>query len=180
MARVIRGFAEHSDLEKYYDIYDVSDFDMSDALRGFDETEFDDFESLRTLKILAARFQVLRKLFLCGLLALDANGDETDLLRWTTAVEALRSVNERTKSSFTRLQDILHEEECKQLSPSCLIRPQTDLDSIPHSAYSKEPFEPRKRTMAISDAQAQLLINGHPWSSGQITAPAGRIGSRTQ
>ena len=119
VARVIRGFAEQSDLEKYYDIYDVSDFDMSDAFRGFDETEFDDFESLRTLKILAARFQVLRKLFLCGLLALDASGDETDLLRWTTAVEALRSVNETTQKTYTKLQDILREEECEYLQVRC-------------------------------------------------------------
>ncbi|KAH8179754.1 mysoin-binding motif of peroxisomes domain-containing protein [Sarocladium implicatum] len=118
VARVIRGFAEQSDLEKYYDIYDVSDFDMSDAFRGFDETEFDDFESLRTLKILAARFQVLRKLFLCGLLALDACGDETDLLRWTTAVEALRNVNETTQKTYTRLQDILREEESFPTPPT--------------------------------------------------------------
>lgn len=110
---VIKGFAEQTDLEKYYDIYDISDFDMSDALRGFSEDEFDDLESLRTLKILAARFHTSRKLFLCALLALDASGEENDLLRWTSAVEVLRTSNASTKSHCSRMQSILSEEECK-------------------------------------------------------------------
>lgn len=113
MCTVVNGFAEQTDLEKYYDIYDISDFDMSDAQRGFDTDEFEDVESLRTLKILAARFYTLRKMFLCALLALDASGDANDLLRWTTAVESLRSVNATTNSTYDRLQTILSEEESK-------------------------------------------------------------------
>ncbi|KAI5466432.1 Mysoin-binding motif of peroxisomes-domain-containing protein [Mariannaea sp. PMI_226] len=108
---VVNGFAEQLDLEKYYDIYDISDFDMSDARRGFDEDEFEDLESLRILKVLAARFYTLRKMFLCALLALDANGDTNDLLRWTTAVESLRNLNTATSASYERLQNLLREEE---------------------------------------------------------------------
>ncbi|KAH7163260.1 Mysoin-binding motif of peroxisomes-domain-containing protein [Dactylonectria estremocensis] len=115
---VVNGFAEQTDLEKYYDIYDISDFDMSDAKRGFDVDEFDDMESLRTLKILAARFYTIRKMFLCALLALDASGDANDLLRWTTAVECLRSVNASTNTAYDRLQSILSEEETFPLSPN--------------------------------------------------------------
>ncbi|KAH8737007.1 Mysoin-binding motif of peroxisomes-domain-containing protein [Ilyonectria robusta] len=118
MCTVVNGFAEQTDLEKYYDIYDISDFDMSDAQRGFDIDEFEDVESLRTLKILAARFYTLRKMFLCALLALDASGDANDLLRWTTAVESLRSVNATTNSTYDRLQTILSEEETFPLSPN--------------------------------------------------------------
>lgn len=120
VGNVVKGFSEQTDLEKYYDIYDISDFDMSDALRGFSEEEFDDTESLRTLKILAARFGTVRKLFLCALLALDANDDANDLLRWTTAVEALRNLNSSTQTVYDRLKTILGEEECKQLA--CLSR----------------------------------------------------------
>ncbi|CAM1506729.1 Fc.00g063700.m01.CDS01 [Cosmosporella sp. VM-42] len=108
---VVKGFSEQTDLEKYYDIYDISDFDMSDALRGWSGEEFDDAESLRTLKILAARFYTVRKLFLCALLALDASGDANDLLRWTTAVEALRTLNDSTSAVYDRLRSILSEEE---------------------------------------------------------------------
>lgn len=109
---IVRGFSEQLDLEKYCDIYDISDFDLSDATRGYSENEFDDLESLRTLKILAARFYTIRKIFLCGLLALEANGDDKDLMRWTTAVEALRSLRETTGSAYERLRGILVEEEC--------------------------------------------------------------------
>lgn len=104
------------DLEKYYDIYDISDFDMSDALLGYSEEEFDDAESLRTLKILAARFNTVRKLFLSALLALDANGDANDLLRWTTAVEALRSLNSCTRRGYERLRTVLGEEESESFA----------------------------------------------------------------
>lgn len=110
---VVKGFSEQLDLEKYYDIYDISDFDMSDAKLGFKENEFDDPESLRTLKILAARFHTIRKMFLCALLALDASGDSSDLLRWTTTVEAVRTLNTVTQTAFERLRRLLSEEECK-------------------------------------------------------------------
>lgn len=120
---VVKGFSEQLDLEKYCDVYDISDFDLSDAMRGYSEDEFDDLESLRTLKILAARFYTIRKIFLCSLLALEANGDENDLMRWTTAVEALRSLREATATAFERLRGILVEEECA-LIPNPL-RPST-------------------------------------------------------
>jgi hypothetical protein len=108
---VVKGFSEQLDLEKYYDIYDITDFDITDALQGFTESEFDDPESLRTLKVAAARFHTIRKLFLCALLALEANGDDSDSLRWSTAVEGLRVLNEVTKSSYEKLKDILAESE---------------------------------------------------------------------
>lgn len=118
---VVKGFSEQLDLEKYCDIYDISDFDLSDAMQGFSEDEFDDLESLRTLKILAARFYTIRKIFLCSLLALEANGDDNDLMRWTTAVEALRSLRETTAAAFERLRGILVEEECTSVPIS--LRP---------------------------------------------------------
>nr|XP_036585712.1 proliferating cell nuclear antigen [Colletotrichum truncatum]KAF6795763.1 proliferating cell nuclear antigen [Colletotrichum truncatum] len=115
---VVKGFSEQLDLEKYYDIYDISDFDMSDAKQGFQENEFDDPESLRTLKILAARFHTIRKMFLCALLALDANGDSSDLLRWTTTVEALRTLNSVTQKAYERLRRLLSEEETFPAPPT--------------------------------------------------------------
>ncbi|KAL5087298.1 Mysoin-binding motif of peroxisomes domain-containing protein [Trichoderma afarasin] len=115
---VVRGFAEQMELEKYYDMYDVSDFDISDSRLGFNAAEFDDLESLRTLKILAARFHTTRKMLLCALLALDANGEAKDLLRWTAAVESLKSVNITTKSVFEKLQGILSEEESFPAPPT--------------------------------------------------------------
>lgn len=106
----IKAFSEPLDLERYYDIYDISDLDMSDALQGYSENEFEDMESLRTLKIVASRFHILRKMFLCALLSMEAKGDETDFLRWTTVVESLRALNEVTTESYERLKSILGDE----------------------------------------------------------------------
>ncbi|KAK7737411.1 hypothetical protein SLS53_006484 [Cytospora paraplurivora] len=107
---VAKGFSEQLDLERYYDIYDISDLDMSDALQGYSESEFEDMESLRSLKIAASRFHILRKMFLCALLSMEAQGDDTDFLRWTTVVESLRMLNEATTSAYQRLGSILGEE----------------------------------------------------------------------
>jgi len=107
---VAQGFSEQLDLEKYYDIYDVSDADITEALQGYSEERFEDLDSLITLKILAARFHTIRRIFLCGLISLDARGDSRDLLRWTTVVEALRSISRSTNASYERLKDILSEE----------------------------------------------------------------------
>ncbi|KAK0632354.1 Mysoin-binding motif of peroxisomes-domain-containing protein [Immersiella caudata] len=108
---VVKGFSEQLCLEKYHDVYDISDFDMQDALHGFSEGEFEDAESLRVLKIAAARFHTIRKLLLCGLLAFEASGDNNDFLRWSTAVEGLRTLNELTAGCYGRIRQILGEEE---------------------------------------------------------------------
>ncbi|RDA85777.1 hypothetical protein CP532_6307 [Ophiocordyceps camponoti-leonardi (nom. inval.)] len=115
---VIKGFSEQTELEKYYDLYDVGDFDISDALRGYSETEFEDPESMRSLKILAARFHTTRKILLSALLALDANNEAAELLRWGTAHEALRSLNSTTRACYERMRAILSEEETFPVPPS--------------------------------------------------------------
>ncbi|KAK3336567.1 Mysoin-binding motif of peroxisomes-domain-containing protein [Cercophora scortea] len=111
VSTAIKGFCEQVDLEKYYDVYDISDFDISDAMHGFSESEIEDPESLRVLKIAAARFHTIRKILLCSLLAYEATGDNSDFLRWSTAVEGLRRLNEVTGDCFERLRLILSEEE---------------------------------------------------------------------
>ncbi|KAJ4295968.1 hypothetical protein N0V88_004670 [Collariella sp. IMI 366227] len=110
----IKGFAEQVDLEKLHDIYDISDFDISDAMQGFSEKEFEDLESLRSLKIAAARFHIIRKILLCALLSFEASGDNNDFLRWSTAVEGLGALNDVTTHSFERIRQILSEEETRE------------------------------------------------------------------
>ncbi len=101
------------DLEKYYDIYDISDADFADAMLGYTDKEFDDAESVRVLKIFAARFHTIRKIFLCCLMALDARGGKPDLLRWTTALDEIHAVAAITFTAEARLRQILNEEESK-------------------------------------------------------------------
>lgn len=113
---VVKTFAQQVDLEKYHDVYDISDFDISDAMQGFSERDFEDPESLRTLKIAAARFHTIRKIFLCSLLAFEATGDNTDFLRWSTAVESFRTLTEVTTESLEKIRQILSEEESKSVN----------------------------------------------------------------
>lgn len=115
---VVKGFSEQLDLERYYDIYDISDLDMSDALQGYSDSEFEDMESLRTLKIVASRFHIMRKMFLCALLSMEAQGDETDFLRWSTVVESLRMLNEVTTESYEGLKSILGDEDSFMAPPA--------------------------------------------------------------
>jgi len=101
------------DLDKYYDIYDISDIDFAEAMSGYREEEFDDNESLRVLKILAARFYMSRKILLCCLMALDAQGGKSDLMRWNIASEEMRAVTSITGQAEDRLHRILSEEESR-------------------------------------------------------------------
>jgi hypothetical protein len=141
---VVKGFSEQIELEKYLDIYEISDFDISDANRGFSEEDFDDLESLRALKIVASRFHTMRKVFLCALLALDASGETQELLRWTTAVEALRTLNATTSASHIKLRDILSEEERKYSfwlgsHTSDML---TNISGFPSPSTGKSPLTP--------------------------------------
>jgi hypothetical protein len=107
---VAQGFSEQLDLEKYYDIYDISDGDIAEALQGYSEDKFEDLDSLMTLKVLASRFHTIRRIFLCALISFNANDDTKDLLRWTTVVEALRDLSRSTDTAYDRVKEILTEE----------------------------------------------------------------------
>jgi len=87
------GLAQGNDLEKYYDIYDVRNEDLEQITSGVREAEFDDMESLKALKALLHRLHTTRKVFLCCLLALDANGGYEDFAIWRDVVEQLKSLS---------------------------------------------------------------------------------------
>ena len=111
VSTVAKEFAEQCDLDKYYDVYDISDFDISDAMQGFSECDSEEAESLRILKIAAARFHTIRKLFLCALLAFEATGENSDFMRWSTAIDGLRTLNEVTRTCYQKIDQILREED---------------------------------------------------------------------
>lgn len=167
VSSVIKGFSEQLDIEKFHDVYDISDFDISDAMQGFSDREFDDPESVKTLKIAAARFHTIRKIFLCSLLALEATGDNTDFLRWSTAVESLRALTEATDEGLSKVRQILDEEESKpfaRLESGCnsLTR-----NSFPHGSRVQIPIITKPREATISVSKTQLFVHGHPWTSSQ-------------
>jgi hypothetical protein len=166
----IKPFTEEMDLEKYYDIYDISDSDFTEAMLGYTEDEFEDTESVRVLKILAARFYISRKILLCCLMALDAEGGQSDFLRWSTTSEEIRNVLTATGNSGERLNRILSEEE-STLIVTISVRHElpTNLTRLSCTTNTKDASNSQPRAMEGPVAQAELSLFGNPWPSGQTS-----------
>lgn len=89
-ATAIRALIQESDIDKYFDIYDIDQDDIDEMNLGIKEGEFDDMESLRALKAYIHRLHTTRRVFLCCLLALDAHGGYSDFAAWRMVVEELK------------------------------------------------------------------------------------------
>ncbi|KAI9679903.1 MAG: hypothetical protein M1817_004918 [Caeruleum heppii] len=107
----LRPLAEDVDLDKYFDIYDLSIVDLNEAQAGQSNVDIDDWESLKALKLLFHRVQTLRRIVLCCLLALDADGGKPDFVRWKTAVDEVQRLDSMTSEVSVKLRKILNEEE---------------------------------------------------------------------
>lgn len=111
----LRPLAEEVDLEKYYDIYEISRTDMDEAMEFANVEYFDSEEanSLTALKIALQKLHMIRKLFLCNLLALDADSGKLDFPRWAAATDTIRQISAETAKMTRTIDDILREEESK-------------------------------------------------------------------
>ncbi|OBT90083.1 hypothetical protein VE02_02487 [Pseudogymnoascus sp. 03VT05] len=107
----LQPLTEPLNLEKYYDIYDITTIDMQEALTEYTKDEFEDYESLRVLKILISRFVTLRKLFLCCLLALEADGGKEDFTRWRTALDEIKGLSDIASTADSRVRSVFEQEE---------------------------------------------------------------------
>lgn len=116
----LRPLAVEVDLEKYYDIYEISRTDMDEA-KEFASAEIIDTEeanSLTALKIALQRLHMIRKLFLCSLLALDADGGKSDFPRWAVATDTMRHISAETENVTRTIDEILREEESFPVPPT--------------------------------------------------------------
>lgn len=108
---ILKPLAETIDLDKYFDIYDISASDIIEASAGYSDDEFEDMDSLKVLKLLVIRFHTSRKILLCCLLALDADGGKPDFNRWGAALEQISALAEVSASAEAYLRRVLGEEE---------------------------------------------------------------------
>lgn len=109
--RILRQLIEEDDLEKYFDVYDINNPDLQEAAQGFSESEFEDTEALKALRILQYRFSILRRVLLCSLLALEADGGKPDFARWRIAVNVMETTAVSTGKWAGRINRTLGEEE---------------------------------------------------------------------
>ncbi|KAF2105379.1 Mysoin-binding motif of peroxisomes-domain-containing protein [Lophiotrema nucula] len=107
----LKHLVEEDDLEKYLDVYDINNPDLQEAGQGYSNTEFEDPETLKALRILQYRLSTLRRVYLCSLLALEADGGKPDFVRWATTVESMLSIAGPTGEWSEKINRILGEEE---------------------------------------------------------------------
>ncbi|KAF2739118.1 hypothetical protein EJ04DRAFT_353590 [Polyplosphaeria fusca] len=107
----LKQLVEEDDLEKYLDVYDVNNPDLQEAAQGYSESEFEDAETLKALRTLQYRLSTLRRVFLCSLLALEADGGKPDFARWSIAVDSMLGLAAPTGEWSEKLTRILGEEE---------------------------------------------------------------------
>lgn len=108
----IRNLIEEDDLDKYFEVYDISAHDAREA-SGCDALSVleDDPESLKSLRVLSYRAGVLRRVVLCSLMALEADGGKPDFLRWRLATEGMCNLSKVVGPSAEKLQTCLSEME---------------------------------------------------------------------
>lgn len=109
----LQPLTDATNLERYYDIYDISFEELAEAKSGLAERETDDQYSLRALRTLFGRLYSVRKSILCCLLALSADGGGSDIARWSTAIEEMRKLAHVTGMNTRKMTNILNEEDSK-------------------------------------------------------------------
>lgn len=138
--QTLKPFAATLDLEKYYDIYEISRTDLEDAelVANVEPADIVDADTLHDLKVGLQKLHILRKLVLCTLLALNADGSKSDFRRWSVAVEMMCNFSSLTVRMISNIDEVMGEEEGKT-GRICSVMPEIDqaLLRFPHSAYSE-------------------------------------------
>ena len=109
----LRPHAIEMDLEKYFDIYEISRRDLQDAdiIASADLSEVENADNLQDLKIGLQKLHMIRKIFLCTLLALNADGGKVDFQRWSAASEAMGALSSLISKMVFSMDEVLGEEE---------------------------------------------------------------------
>lgn len=110
----MKALAVQADLEKYYNIYEISRTEMLE-MEGVKDTFMSDFgqETLKSFKYGSQKLHLARKLFFCSLLALSADGGKVDFARWSTATRLMDSLSVETSRATQDVDETLGAEEGK-------------------------------------------------------------------
>lgn len=128
----LKQLIQDDDLERYLDVYDVSNPDLQDAAQGYSQSEFEDNETLKALRVLQYRLSTLRRVYLCSLLALEADGGKTDFTRWTVVVDSMTDLA-ATAGEWTEKFNRIVQEEDQPLPSPLKIQPTPHRERIRNS-----------------------------------------------
>ncbi|CAA9964460.1 Vezatin domain containing protein [Pyrenophora teres f. maculata] len=130
---ILKQLVQADDLEKYLDVYEVSNPDLQEAALSYSASEFDDAETLKALRILQYRFSILRRVYLCSLLALEADGGTPDFARWSTVVDSMLNTARPAGHWSEKFNRVLVEEEQFVLPSPAKAAPTPARDKIRNS-----------------------------------------------
>ena len=111
----LRPHAVATDLEKYFDVYEINGIDLQDAeiIATCDLSEMENADKLHDLKIGLQKLHRVRKIFLCTLLALNADGGKADFRRWSITSEVMASLSTMVAKTVFDMDEVLGDEEGK-------------------------------------------------------------------
>ena len=161
--QALKPYAVELDLEKYYDIYEITSTDKQEAESAVNvqAAETDDADTLRDLKIGLQKLHMIRKLFLCTLLALNADGSKSDFQSWSSVSETMAIVSSVTAKMTLAIDEIMGEEEGKTADRIEMRRPFTnpflDFQTPP---TPKIPLTPGRERMRSQMRQLGNLSQG--------------------
>ncbi|KAL8738618.1 MAG: hypothetical protein Q9181_000614 [Wetmoreana brouardii] len=140
----MKSMAVETDLEKYYDIYEISQTDMLEV-EGFANADASELgeETLKAFKIGKQKLHLVRKLFLCSLLALSADGGRIDMAKWSTATKTMDALSVETRKITQDLDQVLEAEE-----------------DVPAPASPKMPLTPGRERLRNQTRKLNSLSQG--------------------
>ncbi|KAF2278147.1 uncharacterized protein EI97DRAFT_448878 [Westerdykella ornata] len=107
----LKPLVQEDDLEKFLDVYEITNPDLQEASLGYSDSEFEDAETLKALRTLQYRLSTLRRVYLCSLLALEADGGKPDFARWGLTVDSMSFVAAAAGTWSEKINRILGEDE---------------------------------------------------------------------
>ncbi|KAL8704680.1 MAG: hypothetical protein Q9201_002174 [Fulgogasparrea decipioides] len=136
--------AVEADLEKYYDIYEISRTDMLEV-EGFATAEAPELgeETLKAFKIGMQKLHLVRKLFLCSLLALSADGGRIEMAKWSNTTKTMDALSVETSKITQDLDQVLEAEE-----------------DVPAPASPKMPLTPGRERLRNQTRKLNSLSQG--------------------
>ncbi|KAL8943132.1 MAG: hypothetical protein Q9216_001262 [Gyalolechia sp. 2 TL-2023] len=118
-----KSLAVEADLEKYYDIYEISRSEMQEAeeFQNMHAVDLGD-DTLKAFKIGLYKLYLARKLFYCSLLALGADGGKVDSAKWLSATKTMDTLTVEGSKATQDMEEILGTGEGKKfMSRPCVV-----------------------------------------------------------
>lgn len=155
---------DDANLAKYYDIYDIALEDLENIELTLSQRNLDDQYSLRSLRDLFGKLYTARKIVLCCLLALSADGGGSDIARWSSAVEEMRELAAVTGTSMSKMASILNEEDskCPMICSDVTQRPRLIVyiyRGYPNSTFPVAFRFPKQGPPARASSEIELPIS---------------------